>query len=93
MVPGAFIDRARPERTTLESAMKRYLAEVSPTKSEGTQRRETVRAKPLLEKLGDYSLVAVMPELVAKYRDSRLDAQKAETLFGWYWPCCSTYSP
>lgn len=77
MVRGAYIDRALSESTTLKSAMKRYLAEVSPTKSAGTQRRETVRAKPLLEKLGDYSLVAVTPELVAKYRDHRLDARKS----------------
>jgi len=77
MVRGAYIDRAPSESTTLKSAMSRYLAEVSPTKSAGTQRRETVRAKPLLESLGDYALVAIVPELVAKYRDERLASRKS----------------
>jgi hypothetical protein len=48
MVRGAFIDRTPSERTTLRSALTRYLTEVSPAKSAGSQKRETVRAKPLL---------------------------------------------
>ncbi len=77
MVRGAYINRAPSESTTLKSALKRYLTEVSPTKSAGTQRRETVRAKPLFESLGDYALVAIVPELVAEYRDERLASRKS----------------
>lgn len=77
MVRGAYIDRAPSESTTLKSAMNRYLAEVSPTKSAGTKRRETVRAKPLLEELGDYALVAITPDLIGQYRDKRLIAGKS----------------
>ena len=50
----------------------RYLAEVSPTKSAGSLLRETVRAKPLLQMLGDYAIVAITPDLVARYRDDQL---------------------
>lgn len=77
MVRGAYIDRAPSESTTLKTALTRYLAEVSPTKSVGTQRRETVRAKPLLEMLGDYAIVAITPDLVARYRDEQLALGKS----------------
>jgi len=74
---GAYIDRAPSGRTTLKSALTRYLAEVSPTKSAGTPRRETVRAKPLFEKLGDYAIVTITPDLVALYRDEQLASGKS----------------
>ncbi|MEN8130989.1 MAG: hypothetical protein ABFS45_12505 [Pseudomonadota bacterium] len=77
MVRSAYIDRAPSESTTLKSALTRYLAEVSPTKSAGTQRRETVRAKPLFEMLGDYALVAITPDLLARYRDEQLALGKS----------------
>ena len=77
MVRGAYIDRAPSEKTTLRAAMARYLAEVTPTKSPGTLKRETGRSKPLLEKLGDYSLVAITPDLVAGYRDERIEMGKS----------------
>ncbi len=77
MVRGAYIDRAPSESTTFKSAMNRYLAEVSPTKSAGTKRRETVRAKPMFEALGDYAIAAITPDLVARYRDDRLALGKS----------------
>jgi len=77
MVRGVYIDRAPSERMTLRSALARYLVEVSPTKSPGTRRREEGRAKPLREGLGSYSLSAVSPDLIAKYRDQRLDEGKS----------------
>lgn len=77
MVRGAYIYRAPSERTTLKSALTHYLAEVSPTKSAGTPRRETVRVKPLFEKLGDYAIVAITPDLVAQYRDEQLALGKS----------------
>jgi len=77
MVRGAYIDRAPSESTTFKSALTRYLAEVSPTKSPGTPRRETVRAKPLFKMLGDYAIVAITPDLVARYRDDQLASGKS----------------
>ena len=65
MVRGAYIDRAPSVSTTLKSALTRYLAEISPTKSVGTQ-RQTVRAKPLFEMLGDYAIAAITPDLVER---------------------------
>jgi hypothetical protein len=72
MVRGTYIDRGPSERLTLKAAFTRYLAEVSTTKSTGTPSREGVRAKPLLEALGNYSLSAINSERVAGYRDERL---------------------
>ncbi len=77
MVRGVYIDRAPSERTTLKTAMRRYLAEVSPTKSQGTPRREAIRAKPLISQLGGYALIAVTPDRIAEYRDARLAAGKS----------------
>jgi integrase len=77
MVRGAYIDRAPSENTTLKAALTRYLAEISPTKSPGSPRRETIRAKPLFDQLGDYAIVAITPDLVAKYRDDRLALGKS----------------
>ena len=42
MVRGVFIQRAASERMTFEAAMKRYLAEVTPTKRPTTQNRTHV---------------------------------------------------
>ena len=77
MVRGVYIDRAPSERMDLKSALARYLSEVSPTKSPGTRRREEGRAKPLRESLGAYSLSAISPDLIAKYRDERLGEGKS----------------
>jgi len=76
MVRGVFIQRAPAERLTLENALDRYLREVSVTKSVFTQRGETSKSKQLKAELGKYSLAAITPELVAGYRDKRLDAGK-----------------
>lgn len=43
----------------------------APTNSPGVAKRETGRFIPLLEKPGDYSLVAMTLDLVAGYRDAR----------------------
>lgn len=76
MVRGVFIQRAQAERLTLESALDRYLKEVSITKSIFTQRGETSKSKQLKAELGKYSLAAITPDLVAGYRDKRLEAGK-----------------
>lgn len=72
MVRGLFIQRSPSERMTFEAAMKRYLAEVTPTKRPLTQNAERPRAVPLIAFFGKYSLAAITTELIAEYRDLRL---------------------
>ena len=81
MVRGVFIQRAPSEKLTLSDALDRYLKEVSPTKSESTQRCEAGRVKQLKSALGNYSLAAVTSDLVAEYRDKRIgDGKKSNTV-------------
>jgi len=72
MVRGMYIQRAPAERMTVEEALKRYLAEVTPTKRPMTQLSERRHSKPLTQHLGKYSLAALTTEIVAQYRDMRL---------------------
>jgi integrase len=68
-----YIQRAPSEKTTLSQAMTRYLAEVSTSKSVSTQASEKTKSKPLVRILGDYSLAALTPDVIANYRDKRLN--------------------
>lgn len=72
MVRGLFIRRGPSERLTFEVAMKRYLAEVTPTKRPFTQHGELRCSKPLIAFFGKYALAGITAELVAEYRDQRL---------------------
>lgn len=72
MVRGVYINRAPAERMTVADALKRYLAEVSPTKRPASAASDARHAKPLTRHLGNYSLVALTPEVIAKFRDDRL---------------------
>jgi integrase len=72
MVRGAYIQRAPADRLTVADALKRYLAEVTPTKRPSTAKVECLRAKILIKHLGRYSLAALTPEIVAKFRDETL---------------------
>ncbi|MBF0186566.1 MAG: site-specific integrase [Magnetococcales bacterium] len=74
MARGLYIDRSRAERLTVSEAVTRYLKEVSPTKSPETSRSEHSKAKHIIRELGGYSLAGLLPERVAHYRDSRLEA-------------------
>lgn len=74
MVRGFYIQRSASERMTLEAALKRYLADVTPTKQPSTQKSERHKANTLVERLGKYSLAALTPELIANYRDTRLNS-------------------
>lgn len=76
MVRGVFIERAPSERMTFGVALDRYLAEVTPTKKESTQRAERLKAASLRLFFGRYSLAAVNADLVARYRDHRLGEGK-----------------
>jgi integrase len=72
MVRGVFINRADSHRLSVEHAVDRYLAEISPMKRATTAIREKRRVKIVKERLGSFSLAALTPELIGKYRDERL---------------------
>lgn len=72
MVRGVYIRRAPADRMTLESALKRYLEDVTPTKRPFSQISDKRHSKPLIKQLGKYSLSALLPETIAHYRDTRL---------------------
>jgi integrase len=71
MVRGVFINRADSHQLTLSAALDRYLSEITPTKRWTTAIREKRRAKTLKDRLGKYSLTALTPDVIAKYRDTR----------------------
>ncbi|MBS4096815.1 MAG: site-specific integrase [Sulfuricella sp.] len=77
MVRGVYIQRSTAERLTVAAALERYLAEVTPTKKALTRRAEITKAKQLVGRLGKYSLAALTPDVVAGYRDKRLEEGKA----------------
>ena len=77
MVRGVYIDRAGSDRILLNDALERYLNEVSSTKRATTAIAEHHKAKALKANLGAYSLAAITPDLVARYRDQRLEAGKS----------------
>ena len=72
MVRGVHIVRATAERMTLAAVLKRYTAEVTPTKRPSSQESELRRAAILERHLGKYSLAALTPEIIAHFRDMRL---------------------
>jgi hypothetical protein len=72
MVRGVYIERSVSEKLTIAKALEQYLAEVTPTKRPATQIAEASKAKALIKELGKYSLAALTPEIIAKYRDKRL---------------------
>lgn len=72
MVRGAYIQRAGADRLTVEDALVRYLAEITPTKRPSSQTTDRQRSVILIRHLGKYSLAAVTAEVAAKFRDARL---------------------
>ncbi|CAH2797394.1 MAG: Shufflon-specific DNA recombinase [uncultured Caballeronia sp.] len=77
MVHGVFIQRGPSERTTVTDALDRYEREIVPTKKASTQRREAAWLRLVKQRLGQYSLAAMTPDLVAKFRGARLAEGKA----------------
>ncbi|ROH86421.1 site-specific integrase [Stagnimonas aquatica] len=73
MVRGVFIQRAPSERTTLKAALERYETEVTPRKRPSSRASEVRRIATLKRELGSYSLAALTPDLVASFRDKRLN--------------------
>lgn len=76
MARGVYIERGASERLTLGVALDRYLSEVTSTKKVMTQQTEIERAKPLRAFFSKYSLAAITPDLVARYRDMRLTTER-----------------
>lgn len=79
IVRGLHIDRAPAEKITLEKAVDRYLQEVTPSKKPSTQVAEQRKAKQIVNRLGKYALAAITSDLVAQYRDKRLEEGKSAT--------------
>ena len=77
MVRGVFIQRTPSEKMSIVDAFDRYSREVVPTKKSSTQLREAGRLKLLKEHFGKYSLAAITPDLVAQFRDKRLEQGKS----------------
>jgi len=72
MVRGLYVQRGPSERLIFEKAIRRYLAEVTPTKRPFTQQSEKYRAVALTEFFGKYAMAGITPELIGTYRDRRL---------------------
>lgn len=72
MVRGVHIRRSVAEKLLFSDALDRYGREITVTKKESTQSREVRRFKVLHDEFGSYSLAAITPEMVAKFRDARL---------------------
>lgn len=68
---GVFVSRAEVERTTLRDLIERYRVEVLPSKR---GKHFGPALKVLDEHLGNYSLAALSPKLVAGFRDKRTKA-------------------
>ena len=69
MARGVFVSRTESESTTLKDALGRYENEILPTKKSQASVRSQIRL--LSNRLGRYSLAAVTPTLISKYRDER----------------------
>ncbi|MBU2832564.1 hypothetical protein [Acidithiobacillus ferriphilus] len=69
MARGMFVDRSEAESMTVAVMLEKYNAEVSPKHKSGD--RDIVPIRALTKSLGQYSLAALTPSIVAKYRDER----------------------
>jgi len=78
MVRGVYIQRAPAEQTLLTTALNRYMKEISPLKSEKTQRGEKSKAAVLKQYLGQRSLATITADVVADFRDKRLNEGKSK---------------
>ncbi|MES9841955.1 MAG: hypothetical protein ABW134_15470 [Candidatus Thiodiazotropha endolucinida] len=77
MVRGVYVRRSPSEKLSVQEALERYQREITPGKRPSTQRAEKMRAKPLIAQLGKYSLVSLTPDVIAAYRDERLDGGRS----------------
>lgn len=77
MVRGTYIQRVPSEKMTVQLALDRYEKEVMSTKKVSTQLSEKYRVAEIKNFFGKYSLAAVTPDIVAEYRDKRLEKGKS----------------
>lgn len=81
MIRGVYVRRSPSQKILVQEALERYLREITPTKKPSTQRAEKMRAKPLMVQFGQYALVSLTPDVIADYRDKRLeDGKSASTV-------------
>jgi integrase len=69
---GLFTHCPSAHRLSFSAAIDRYLHEVRADKSATTVITDTGRTRPLRAFFGKYSISTITPDLVARYRDSRL---------------------
>ena len=67
---GSFISTHSADTTIFHDVIDRYLAEVLPTKK--SQRQVISQANGIRKELGQYSISALSPPILAQYRDKRL---------------------
>ena len=79
MMRGSYIPRTHGEHMTLDRALERYLNSVTPTKRPSSQVSDRRAARRLAESLGRYRLAALTPNVVATYRDARLNTVSERT--------------
>lgn len=77
---GRVIESGTVGTISLDEAMSRYLATVTPTKKPNTQSRDHISAVPLRRHLGRFLLRDIRPSVVAEYRDLRLNLVSPSTL-------------
>lgn len=80
MVRGLYVRRSEAERLVFGKALDRYMAEVSSQKAAGTQRSEKSSAAQLRRFFDRYALAGITADLVARYRDQRLEAASNDTV-------------
>ena len=74
---GIFISTAKAESTTLDELLERYKKEVVPLKK--SQRQVISTCNMISSFIGHYTAAALTPELLAKYRDKRLESVTCHT--------------
>lgn len=77
---GTFSNRTLAEQLTVKEAVNRYLAEVSSKKAKITESIEHRKARQIIKELGEYTLATMTVDVVAKYRDTRLQTVKPNTV-------------
>ena len=78
MDKGVFVSTSAAENTTLSEVIDRYIKEILPTKK--SQRQVISQCKTIKRELGDFSLTALTPSILANFRDLRCKKVKGHTV-------------
>lgn len=73
-----FISTALAESTTFQQLCDRYIAEVVPTKKSARTMESMIRT--ICKQLGNYTVAAITPEVLATFRDNRMKTVKGHTV-------------